>query len=111
MTQNDKLQRLKVLLSPDTATDELLSFLLEQSEGIVLSRRYPFGVPPGAMVPPAYEYIQLRVAIELYSKMGAEGQMSHTENGVSRTYEAGDISPSLLKQITPKVGSVAKCGI
>lgn len=106
MTNDEKIARLKVLLSPDTATDELLSFLLEQAEGVVLARRYPFGKPEGVTVPAIYEGVQLRIAIELYSKMGAEGQIAHTENGVSRSYEAGDISPSLLRQITPKVGSV-----
>lgn len=106
MTSDEKIARLKVLLSPDTATDELLSFLLEQAEGVVLARRYPFGKPEDATVPAIYEGVQLRIAIELYSKMGAEGQIAHAENGVSRSYEAGDISPSLLRQITPKVGSV-----
>lgn len=106
MTHDEKIARLKVLLSPDTATDELLSFLLEQSEGVVLARRYPFGKPEGVTVPAIYEGVQLRIAIEMYSKMGAEGQIAHAENGVSRSYEAGDISPSLLRQITPKVGSV-----
>lgn len=106
MDKSEKLARLAVLISPDTATDELLSYLLEQSEGIVLNRRYPFGAPEGATVPPRYEQTQLRVAVELFSKMGAEGQTGHSENGVSRTYEAADVSPSLLKQIVPVCGSV-----
>ena len=106
MDIDEKLARMKVLISPDTASDDLLSYLLEQSGGIVLNRRYPFGVPEGAVVPTAYEHIQLQIAIELYSKMGAEGQTAHDENGIKRTYEAADVSPSLLKRIVPKVGSV-----
>lgn len=106
MNNEEKLARLAVLISPDTASDDLLSYLLEQSEGIVLNRRYPFGAPENAVVPAAYEHIQLQIAVELYSKMGAEGQVSHSENGISRTYEAAEISPSLLRRITPIVGSV-----
>ena len=106
MTSADKLARLKVLISPDTAERELLEALLEQAEGIVLNRRYPFGAPEGASVPTAYEHIQLQIALELFSKMGAEGQTAHGENGISRTYEAADISPSLLKRIIPICGSV-----
>lgn len=106
MTNEEKIEKLSVLISPDTATDDLLFFLLEQSEGIILNRRYPFGAPEGTSLSPLHEQIQLRIALELFSKMGAEGQLSHSENGVSRTWEAGDVSPSLLKLIVPCVGSV-----
>jgi hypothetical protein len=101
-----KKNRLAELISPDTADDSLLSLLLEQAEGIVLSRRYPFGPPEGAQVPARYEHIQLQIAVELFTKMGAEGQTAHKENGIDRTYEAGDVSPSLLKRIIPLAGSV-----
>ena len=106
MTTEQKIEKLKVLISPDTATNDLLSYLLEQSEGIILNRRYPFGAPEGATLSPLHEQIQLRVALELFTKMGAEGQTQSMENGVSRTWEAGDVSPSLLRQIIPVCGSV-----
>lgn len=106
MTDNEKIERLAVLISPDTATDDLLLYLLEQSEGIVLNRRYPFGAPEGATLSPLHEQIQIRIALELFAKMGAEGQTAHNENGVNRTYEAADVSPSLLRQIVPVIGSV-----
>lgn len=106
MDNNEKLSRLQVLISPDTADDDLLLYILEQSEGIVLNKRYPFGIPEGVGVPMQYEQIQLRIAVEIFSKMGADGQLSHSENGISRSWEAGDVSPSLLRQITPCVGSV-----
>lgn len=106
MTAIEKKARLAALISPDTATDDLLSYLLEMSEGIVLNRRYPLGAPQGATVEARYEHIQIQIALELYSKMGAEGQTAHNENGVNRTYEAADVSPSLLRRIVPRVGSV-----
>ena len=104
--ENQKLEKLKVLISPETASDELLLYLLEQAEGIVLNRRYPFGVPEGAELSAFHQLIQIRVAVELFGKMGAEGQTAHGENGISRTWEAGDVSPSLLRQIVPVCGSV-----
>lgn len=107
MTIDEKLHRLSVLISPDTADDDLLLSLLEQAEGIVLNRRYPFGPPEGAKVPAQYEHIQVQIALELFSKMGAEGQVGHGENGVSRTWEAADVSPSLLKRIMPLIGTVS----
>ena len=106
MTHTEKQERFEVLISPDNASTELLSFLLDQAEGIVLNQRYPFGPPDGAEMPAAYEHVQLQIAVELFSKMGAEGQTGHNENGVSRTWEAGDVSPSLLRRIVPVAGSV-----
>lgn len=106
MTNEEKIERLAVLISPDTARVELLEALLGQAEGIVLNRRYPFGVPEDAKVPAAYEHIQLQIAVELFSKMGAEGETAHSESGISRSYEAADVSPSLLRRIIPVCGSV-----
>ena len=106
MTNEEKIERTKVLISPDTASDELLLYLLEQSEGIILNRRYPFGAPEAVTLSPLHEQIQIRMAVEMFSKMGAEGQLTHTENGVMRTWEAGDISPSLIRKIIPVCGSV-----
>lgn len=106
MNNTEKLTRFAVLISPDTASDDLLTYLLEQAEGIVLNKRYPFGPPEGATVEARYEHIQLQIAVELYTKMGAEGQTAHNENGVSRSYEAADVSPSLLKRIVPLIGGV-----
>lgn len=108
MTQVEKLTALKTLISPDTADTDLLVVLLSQAEGIILNRRYPFGSPPGIELPTQYESIQIRIAVELYSRMGAEGQTTHDENGVKRTWDGADISPSLLRQITPICGSVTE---
>jgi hypothetical protein len=106
MTDMEKAERLATLISPDTASPDLLTILLGQAEGIVLNKRYPFGVPENATVPAAYEHIQIQIALELFTKMGAEGQTAHSENGINRTYEAADVSPSLLRRIVPLVGSV-----
>ena len=106
MTNEEKIKRLAVLISPDTASTELSLALIETAEGIVLNKRYPFGVPEDATVPAMYEHIQIQIAVELFSKMGAEGQTAHDENGINRTYEAADVSPSLLKRIVPICGSV-----
>lgn len=106
MTNEEKLFSLKTRIGADTVSDDLLSELLEQAGAIVLNRRYPFGYPAGAEVPAQYARHQVAIALELYAKQGAEAQTAHSENGISRTYEAGDVSPSLLKQIIPMCGSV-----
>ena len=106
MSNEVKIEKLKVLISPETASDDLLLYLLEQAEGIILNKRYPFGAPEGTTLSAFHQQIQIRVAVELFNKMGAEGQTAHGENGISRSWEAGDVSPSLLRQIVPVCGSV-----
>lgn len=49
-----------------------------------------------------YKGIVVRLAICAFSKMGAEGQISHSENGVSRTYAGASEHPNdILKEIVP----------
>ena len=108
MTNEEKIKSLEALISPDTADEKLLSQYIILSEGIVLNRRYPLGPPEGATVPRQYEHIQLQIALEMFAKRGAEGQTEHDENGIGRKYESSDVSYSLLRRITPIVGSVTQ---
>ena len=57
-------------------------------------------------VPPKYELVHIEIAAYMLNKRGAEGEVTHSENGVSRTYEDGDIPPTLLRRITPVAGVV-----
>ena len=86
MTTAEKRAALAISLAPDTDTDEVLDEVLADAEALVLNRMYPFGYPDGTAVPPRYERIQIQLAVELYSKRGAEGQTSHSENGISRSW-------------------------
>ena len=35
--------------------------------------------------------------VEVYARSGAEGQINHSENGISRTYDGSWISPSIFR--------------
>lgn len=69
---------------------------------VVLQRAYPY--ENVSKVPMKYDAVHVEIAAYMINKRGAEGEVSHSENGVSRTYEDGDIPPSLLRAITPVVG-------
>ena len=109
-----QLDRLKIQLQiTGNEEDNLLLELLEVAKHAILSRRYPFGEFPvddagEPVLPGRYLNLQVRVAVYLYNKIGAEGQISHSENGISRGYEPGDIPESLLKEVTPLVGTPTK---
>lgn len=107
-----QLDRLKTQLEiKDSSEDILLSDLLESAKFAILSRRYPYEDFPlneegQAMLESRYYDLQVRIAVFLYNKMGVEGQTSHSENTISRSYETGDIPESLLKNVTPFVGVI-----
>lgn len=103
MTSAEKRAALATTLAPDTDTDEVLDGVLADAEALVLNRMYPFGYPDGMAVPSRYERIQIQLAAELYSKRGAEGQTSHSENGISRSWAE---KSALLNRVLPHVGSV-----
>jgi hypothetical protein len=86
---------------PEENSEELIMQYLDTAQSIILARRFPFGTDR-AEVEPQYKGLQLRIAIDLYNKRGAEGEKAHSENGVSRTYESSWVSQQLLDEIVPK---------
>ena len=101
MTQ---LERFKLRLT-ENASDEELEDLLESAKAVILSRRFPFGEVPDE-IENRYKDLQIRIAVEMYNKKGAEGQVSHSENGISRSFASASVSEDLLREITPKGGVV-----
>ena len=101
MTQ---LERLKIRIT-ENVSDELLSDILESAKAVILSRRFPFGEQP-LEIEPRYNDLQIRIAVEMFNKQGAEGELVHSENGVSRTYSSANVSEELLREITLKAGVV-----
>ena len=90
-------------MSEGVDTDETLLTYLKIAEKKILNGLYPFG-GENKTIPEKYEIMQCEIAVYLLNKRGAEGQTIHTENGISRNYESGDIAETLLAQITPVVG-------
>lgn len=105
-----QIDRLKVQLGiTNTDEDSLLNEYLEVAKQAILKRRYPYTTYPvddvGTVIMDArYEDTQLKIAVFLYNKRGAEGQTAHGENGVDRTYENADIPKSYLVEVIPFVG-------
>ena len=101
MTQ---LERLKVRIT-EKVDDVELEDILESAKAVILSRRFPFSEHPEELEP-KYNDLQIRIAVEMFNKRGAEGETAHSENGVSRSYSSASVSEELLREITPKVGVV-----
>lgn len=102
MTDDEKLVILKRMTGEKSAA--VLSTYLSLAKSVVLSKAYPYDDGGIDEVPPKYDMVQIEIAVYMLNKRGAEGEVSHSENGVSRTYEDGDIPSSLLRRITPMAG-------
>ena len=95
------LERLELRTNePDEA---ILNDCLESAKSAILARRFPFGEPE-PVLEARYADLQFRIALDLYNKIGAEGQLGHSENGISRQFESSWISEQLLMEVTPFVG-------
>lgn len=98
MTDAEKLKMVKAMTGE---TDEsVLSTYLSIAGNKVCRKAYPFN-PTVTTVPDQYAHIQVEIAVYLLNKRGAEGQTAHSENGISRSYEDGDVPPTLLRDIVP----------
>ena len=83
----EKINTVKALVGNDTsATDDLIAVYLDDAKEAILNRRYPFGVPEMTDVPCAYERAQCKLAARYFFRRGAEGEKSHNEDGVNRSY-------------------------
>ena len=104
LTDAEKRIELATSILPDTDTDDVLNAMLADAGALILNRMYPFGYAEDMTVPPRYERIQIQLAVELYTRRGAEGQTGHSENGISRSWAE---ESALLKKILPNCGSVS----
>lgn len=103
MTNEEKVSVLAGLVDADARAEfqPLLTYVTLAGQK-VLNRCYPFGYEDGTPVPERYEALQVEAAAYMWNKRGALGQTSHSENGVARGYENGDLPESLMRQITPR---------
>lgn len=103
MTIEEKIAEMSVGIAPDVAEDNVLKSELMAAESMILNKMFPFGYKDGTEIPERYDRLQIKLAIELYTQRGAEGQASHSENGVTRTWPSVS---KILSGIAPHVGSV-----
>ena len=111
MTNAEKLTMVRVMgnVSNDDTdwSDDILLTYLAIAGSKIIDRAYPFNDSNVVEeVPRRYELLQCEIAVYLLNKRGAEGETSHSENGISRSYENADVPESMLSVITPFCGVI-----
>lgn len=109
MTEVEKLAMCRIMVEqPATAegwSDDILKGYLTIAGRKILNRAYPYDDTVNE-VPRRYGYLQCEIATYLLNKRGAEGEVSHSENGISRTYENADVPDSMLSEVIPHCGVI-----
>lgn len=107
MTNEEKLTMLRVMVEADSEdwTDEILLTYLNISGQKIINKAYPYNNTINT-VPTRYEMLQCEIAAYLLNKRGAEGEISHSENGISRSYENADVPKSMLDVVVPFCGVI-----
>lgn len=89
--------------------EDILTAYIDQAADVVLRHAFPYD-DTQTKVPAKYHRVQADIAVYLLNKRGAEGEIVHLENGISRHYEDGDIPFTLLRRIMPMSGIVSGGG-
>lgn len=107
MTEKEMLAMVRAMggfgNTEDSSDDVLLAYLAIAGRKII-DRAYPYD--DVTEVPKRYHILQCEIAVYLLNKRGAEGETSHSENGISRSYENADVPESMLSVIVPFVGGI-----
>lgn len=97
-------EKISLVKSMAGESDEgTVSAYLGISGSKICRRAFPFD-PTVTEVPEQYGYLQVEIAVYLLNKRGGEGELSHSENGISRSYENGDVPESMMRQVVPMAG-------
>lgn len=94
-------QKAKVKIKYPEASDAQIELELDMAKDVINDIR---GFTPTDEQPIEDRYLNLQVnmTVEALSKYGAEGETSHSDNGVSRVYDnASSYSNALLSRIIP----------
>lgn len=103
MTTEAKVAQLKALLNiTDTTQDSVLAVYLDLAKAEILSWLYSGKTPEGVTdVPAQYEPTQIMACVAGFSQSGAEGQLTHSENGVSRSWKYEDMVAYVRSRVIP----------
>lgn len=111
MSDAEKLEMIQTVMGipdSDTAEVERIEVYLSAAEKEILAWRYSLSGDQPSEVPSEFEMTQVWAVITGYSQIGAEGQSTHSENGISRTFNYSDMIQYIRRNVRPLVGVLSR---
>lgn len=102
MSDSEKIAFIQQLIDDVAMTPEMISAYLNLAAERILERLYPFSEKP-VRLPNQFDIMQCELVVRMLARRGGEGEISHTENGVTRAYMSVD-DEDILQRLTPFVG-------
>lgn len=102
MSENEKIALCQQMIPDANVTPGVISAYLNLSMQRIVDRLYPFGSVLMDL-PSRYDMLQCELAVRMIARRGGEGEVSHSENGISRSWDSAD-DMDLLQRIVPFVG-------
>lgn len=107
MTNHEMIDKLTRALTVRGIPIPSNSTLLDEIENAKLAINNQRRVAYDADILPIHNSVWVELCIEAISKYGAEGETSHSENGVGRDYDnASPYSDATLNKIIPRIGVI-----
>ena len=105
MTNVEKIVLVKAM--SDETDDDVISAFLLLAEDVIYNRVDPYETCAKEDVVEKYAGVQVKIAAYYLNKRGWDFETSHSENGVGRNYESGDLPASILRELVPKARVVS----
>lgn len=88
MTEQEKVTAINSMMSGEAVDTSKLSVYLNFAKEEILNKMYAFNNRPDGLkdVPTKYEQVQIMAVVVGLTVAGAEGQVSHSENGIGRSF-------------------------
>ena len=106
MSEQQKITMVKTIVGDDSLSDTEVLIYLRLACAKMLERLWPYDTgKTDSDIPERYDVVQCELCARLYLRKGGEGEISHEENGVNRSWASVD-DEDILSRLTPfaKVG-------
>lgn len=102
MTESTKITLVKGMT--DETDEDVISAFLEMAGDEIRNLADPHKSRERESVLEEYGALQAKAAAYYLNKRGWDGQLAHSENGISRSYESAGLPASITREITPICG-------
>ena len=107
MTDQEKITFVQAFFDTAPSVSDCTIALLVSKQRIMRQRYGLTGMSESTPFPSQYEIEQCELAVRYIARKGGYGQVTHSENGISRTWASED-DLDILKRIPPLAKVVAR---